>query len=55
MEKTVDSGHFQHFSPFFYHFHGKLSIWKMMMCTLFEEEGYLLYTHLNVDNYGRSL
>ncbi len=44
---------------FFYHFHGKLSIWKMLICTLFEEEGglrkYVLYTHLNIDNYGRPL
>ncbi len=33
---------------------------KVLMCTLFEREGgskkvYVLYTHLNVDNYGRAL
>ncbi len=38
MEKNIDSVHFQYFNPFFYHFHGKLSIRKMLMCTLFEGE-----------------
>ncbi len=39
-------------------FHGKLFIWKMLMCTLFDGGGglkkYNLYTHLNVDNYGQA-
>ncbi len=36
-----------------------LSICKMFMCTLLEGEGsrrkYVLYTHLNVNNYERAL
>ncbi len=61
-EKNVESVHFQYFNPFFftvYHFYGKLSIWKMLVCTHFDWEGsvkmYVLYTQLNVDNYGQLL
>ncbi len=56
--KKVDSVHIQHFSPFiFYNFHGKSSIWKILMCTPVEgvwrsEKVYYLCTHLYVDNYG---
>ncbi len=54
MEKNVDSIHFQHFSPFFI-----ICIANLLMCTLFEGEGsekvYVLYTNLNVDNYGQPL
>ncbi len=59
-----DSIHVEYFNPlfffkyifFFYHFRDKLSIWKMLMYTLLRGEGsekmHLLYTQLNVNNYG---
>ncbi len=43
---------------FFYHFHHKLYIWKILIFTLFVGAGggsaevYVLYNVLNVDNYG---
>ncbi len=58
MYEKVESVHLQHFSPFlfFYNFHGKLSILKMLICILFlggrgSEKVYVLYIHLKVDNY----
>ncbi len=51
---------FQHFSPFIIIFMANYPFEKMLIFTLFDGRGgsekvYVLYTHLNVDNYGQPL
>ncbi len=56
-KKTLIPYTFNILDHFFYHFHCNLFTSKMLMWTLFERGGmsekvYILYVHLNVDNYG---
>ncbi len=59
MEINVDSVHFQHFSLFFSSFSWKIiHLKKFNVCTFCGGVGLkkcMLYTHLNVDNYGQPL
>ncbi len=59
IEKNVASLHVQHFSPFILSFSWQIVHLKNVdMYTFSEgmgtEKVYVLYTHLNVDNYGQS-
>ncbi len=53
MKSFFDSVHFQHFGPFFIIFMANYPF-DFFMCTLLEgvEKVYVVYTHLNVGNYG---
>ncbi len=59
MGKNIDSVQFQHFSPYFIIFMANLPFEKCWYVHFLRGEGgvrkYVLYTHLNVDNYGRPL
>ncbi len=58
MEKVFDSVHFQHISPFVISFMANYPFGKWFVHFLRgrgSEIVYVLYTHLNVDSYGRPL
>ncbi len=58
---SLDSVYFQHFSPFYFSFSWQIIHLKNVDVYTFwggaggVEKVYVLYTHLNVDNYGRPL
>ncbi len=61
MAFLFDSVHFQHFSPFYFNIFMTNYQFKKCWCAHFlkggggPEKGMVLYTPLNVDNYGRPL